>query len=115
VTYWPDFKDSASAVMGVEFVGGSVSSFGIAEMIGEDLTEFGLRLVPYVNTLHAYLDLKHHVYTKVIVSLTQMELQYTAARTVVQSLSSAFLLQLFVVLHQALRMMLKEERPDSST
>jgi len=105
----PDFEDSASAAVGVEFVGASVSSFGIAEMTGQDLTELGRRLVPHVNPHIAYLDLKHHVYTKVTVSPTQMEVQYIAVRTVGQSVSSAFLLQRFVVPHGASRVMLQSQ------
>ncbi len=103
----PDFEDSASPTVGVEFVGASVSSFGIAEMTGQDLTELGRRLVPHVNPHIAYLDLKHHVYTKIIVSPTQMEVRYTAVKTVAQSVSTAFLLQRFVVPDGASRVMLK--------
>jgi alkaline phosphatase D len=93
----PDFKDTSSPAAGVEFVGASVSSFGTAELIGRDLTDLGRRLVPHVNPHIAYLDLKHHVYTKIIVSPMQLEVRYIAVRTVVQPVSSAFLLQQFVV------------------
>jgi alkaline phosphatase D len=102
-----DFKDSSSPAVGVEFVGASVSSFGIAEMTGQDLTELGRRLVPRVNPHIAYLDLKYHVYTKVIVSPTQMDVRYIAVRTVAQPVSSAFLLQRFVVPNGKSRMLLK--------
>jgi alkaline phosphatase D len=84
----PDFKDSASIAVGVEFVGGSVSSFGIVEMIGQDLTELGRRLVPHVNPRIADLDIKHHVYTKVIVSPTQMDLRDTSRSERLHSPSS---------------------------
>jgi hypothetical protein len=100
--------------MGIEFVGASGSSFGIAEIIGRDLTEFDGRLVPHVNPPLANLDVRHHVSTKVIVWPTQMDLQYTAVRSVAQSLSSAFLLRRFVIGNEALHMMLKKERPDGS-
>jgi hypothetical protein len=69
----PDFKDSVSTAEEVEFVNRSVSSFGIAEMIGQDLTELGRRLMPHVSPHIVYLDLKPHVYTKVTVSPTQSE------------------------------------------
>jgi alkaline phosphatase D len=103
----PDFQDSSSPAVGVEFVGASVSSFGIAEMTGQDLTALGRRVVPHVNPHIAYLDLKYHVYTKVIVSPTQMDVRYIAVRTVTQPASRAFLLQRFVVPNGESRMILK--------
>jgi len=103
----PDFEDSASPAVGVEFVGASVSSFGIAEMTGQDLTELGRRAVPHVNPHIAYLDLKHHVYTKIIVTPVQMEVRYIAVKTVAQSISNAFLLQRFVVPAGTSRVVLK--------
>jgi alkaline phosphatase D len=93
----PDFKDSSSPAVAVEFVGASVSSFGSAEITGQDLTALGRKLVPRVNPHIAYLDLKHHVYTKVSVSPTQMDVRYIAASTVAQPASNAFLLQRFTV------------------
>jgi hypothetical protein len=90
-------------------VGASVSSFGIAEMTGQDLTKLGCRFVPHVNPHVAYLNLKHHVYTKIIVSPLQMEVRYIAVKTVAQSVYSAFLLQRFVVPNRASRVLLKEQ------
>jgi alkaline phosphatase D len=93
----PDFKDSSEAAVGVEFVGASASSFGAAEIVGQDLTALGRKLVPRVNPQIAYLDLKHHVYTKVIASPDQMDVRYIAVSTVAQPASRAFLLQRFIV------------------
>jgi alkaline phosphatase D len=93
----PDFKDSSSPAVAVEFVGASVSSFGSAEITGQDLTALGRKLVPRVNPHIAYLDLKHHVYTKVSVSPAQMDVRYIAVSTVAQPASNAFLLQRFTV------------------
>jgi hypothetical protein len=53
--------------------------------------------VPQVNPHIAYLDLKHHVYTKVILTAARMEVRYIAVETVSQPTSRAFLLQRFVV------------------
>jgi hypothetical protein len=92
-----DFKDPSRAAVGVEFVGGSVISFGSAEMTGHDLTEPGRRLVPHVNPHIAYLDLKHHVSTKVIVSPTHLDVRYFMVRMDTQPTPSAFLLQRFIV------------------
>jgi alkaline phosphatase D len=103
----PDFKNSSAAAVGVEFVGASVSSFGIAEIAGQDLTALGRRLVPQVNPHIAYLDLKRHVYTKVIVSPTQMDVRYIAVKTVAQPASSAFLLQRFIVPNGESRIIVK--------
>jgi alkaline phosphatase D len=102
-----DFEDPASPAVGVEFVGASVSSFGSAEITGQDLTELGRRLVPHMNPHIAYVDLKHHVYTKITVTPIQMEVRYIAVRTVAQSVSRAFLLQRFVVPDGVSRVMLK--------
>jgi alkaline phosphatase D len=93
----PDFKDPSSPAVAVEFVGASVSSFGAAEIVGRDLTRLGRQLALVVNPHIAYLDLKHHVYTKVVVSPDRMDVRYIAVRTVSQPISTAFLLQRFIV------------------
>jgi alkaline phosphatase D len=93
----PDFEAPSSPPVAVECVGGSVSSFGAAEVVGQDITALARQLVPRVNPHIAYLDLRHHVYTKVIVSRAQMDVQYIAVKTVAQPTSSAFLLQRFIV------------------
>jgi alkaline phosphatase D len=92
----PEFRDTASPAVAVEFVGASVSSFGAAEIVGRDLTMLGRKLVPPINPHIAYLDLKHHVYAKVIVTPARMEVRYLAVETVSQPTSRAFLLQRFV-------------------
>jgi alkaline phosphatase D len=93
----PDFKEPSSPAVAVECVGGSVSSFGVTEVVGRDITALARQLVPRVNPHIMYLDLKHHVYTKVVVSPTQIDIQYIAVRTVVQPTSTTFLLQRFIV------------------
>jgi alkaline phosphatase D len=93
----PDFKNPADAPVAVEFVGGSVSSFGAAEIVGQDITELARKIVPQANPHIEYLDLKHHVYTKVVVSPGQMDVQYIAVATVAHPASGAFLLQRFIV------------------
>jgi alkaline phosphatase D len=93
----PEFKDPSSPAVAVEFVGASVSSFGAAEIQRRDTTGLGRRLVPLVNPHIVYLDLKHHVYTKVVVGPEHMDVRYIAVRTVSQPVSTAFLLQRFIV------------------
>lgn len=93
----PDFEDSTSPAAAVECAGGSVSSFGTAETTGLDLTMPARRIVPRVNPHITYLDLKYHVYTKVIVTPEYMDIRYIAVDTVSQPASSAFLLQGFII------------------
>jgi alkaline phosphatase D len=93
----PDFKDPASPAVAVEFVGASVSSFGAAEYLGRDPTQLGRKLVPPVNPHIDYLDLKHHVYTKLIVSSEHIDIRYIAVKSVSQPASRAFLLPRFIV------------------
>jgi alkaline phosphatase D len=93
----PDFAEATSPATAVECVGGSVSSFGTAEITGHDLTMPARRLVPQVNPHITYLDLKYHVYTKVIVSPEYMDIRYIAVDTVSQPAAHAFLLQGFII------------------
>jgi alkaline phosphatase D len=110
----PDFRDSSSPAVAVEFVGASVSSFGSAEIIGRDLTMLGRKLVPAANPHINFLDLKHHVYTKVIVTPARMEVRYIAVETVSQPASRAFLLQRFIV-PDGQSILIPGERTDIST
>jgi alkaline phosphatase D len=93
----PNFEDSTSPATAVECVGGSVSSFGSAEITGVDLTIPARKRVPQVNPHINYLDLKHHVYTKVIVNPTHIDIRYIAVDTVSQPAAHAFLLQGFSI------------------
>jgi alkaline phosphatase D len=93
----PDFEDPTSPAMAVECVGGSVSSFGTAETTGLDLTITARKRVPQVNPHINYLDLKYHVYTKVIATPEYMDIRYIAVDTVSQPTAQAFLLQGFIV------------------
>jgi alkaline phosphatase D len=93
----PDFKDAASPAVAVECVGGSVSSFGLTEILGRDLTRLARQVVPQVNPHMQYLDLRYHVYTKVTVAPEWMEIRYMAVETVAQPTSPAFLLQRFII------------------
>jgi alkaline phosphatase D len=93
----PDFQDSTSPPAAIECVGGSVSSFGTAEITGLDLTIPARKRVPQVNPHINYLDLKYHVYTKVIVTPEHMDMRYIAVDTVSQPTAHAFLLQGFIV------------------
>jgi hypothetical protein len=52
----------------VEVVRGSVSSMNETEALRQDLTPLARQLIPRVNPHIAYLDLKHHVYTTVVVT-----------------------------------------------
>ena len=74
-----------------------MSSFGSAEITGVDLTIPARKRVPQVNPHINYLDLKHHVYTKVIVSPTHVDIRYIAVDTVSQPAAHAFLLQGFSI------------------
>ena len=102
-----DFEDSASPAVAVECVGGSVSSFGLTELVGRDLTALARQLVPRVNPHIQYLDLRYHVYTKVIVTPEYMDVRYVAVDTVTQPTSSAFLLQRFIVPNGSPRLILR--------
>ena len=93
----PDFQDPASPAVAVECVGGSVSSFGAAELLGRDLTTLARQLIPPMNPHVKYLDLTYHVYTKVVVTPEAMDIRYIAVNTVAQPTSPAFLLQRFIV------------------
>jgi alkaline phosphatase D len=93
----PDFTNPESPVVAVEILGGSVTSYGLAEYFGRDLTALGRQIVPRVNPHIAYLELKHHVYTKVVVTPGQMQASYIAVRTVTQPVSQAFVLQRFTI------------------
>ena len=93
----PDFTDPASPVVAVEVVGGSVSSVNVTDALGRDLTPLARQLIPRVNPHIEYLDLKYHVYTKVVVTPEQMNVSYIAANTVSQPSSDAFLLQCFMI------------------
>ena len=103
----PDFEDSTSPATAIECVGGSVSSFGTAETTGLDLTIPSRKRVPQVNPHINYLDLKYHVYTKVIVSPEQMDIRYIAVDTVSQPAAHAFLLQGFSVPNGESRLILQ--------
>jgi alkaline phosphatase D len=88
-----DFLAPDSPAVAVEILGGSVTSHGAAEHFGRDLTATGRRIIPQVNPHIAYLDLKHHVYTKVTVTPGQMQASYVAVQTVTQPVAPAFVLQ----------------------
>jgi len=93
----PDFEEATSPATAVECVGASVSSFGTAELTGRDLTIPARRHVPQVNPHINYLDLKYHVYTKVIASPMHIDIRYIAVDTVSQPSAHAFLLQGFII------------------
>ena len=87
----PAFTDPASPVVAVEVVGGSVSSMNVTDALGRGLIPLARQLIPRVNPPIAYLDLKYHVYTKVVVTPEQMNVSYVAANTVSQPSPRRFL------------------------
>jgi hypothetical protein len=89
-------------------VGASVSSFGTAELLGRDLTSLGRKLVPPVNPQIEYVDLKHHVYTKIIVGPESMDVRYMAVSAVSQPASQVFLLQRFIIPDGESRLVLQQ-------
>jgi len=93
----PDFTDPTSPVVAVEVVGGSVSSMNVTDALGRDPTPLARQLIPRVNPHIEYLDLKHHVYTKVVVTPEQMNVSYIAVKTASQPSSDTFLLQRFMI------------------
>jgi alkaline phosphatase D len=93
----PNFTDPTSPVVAVEIVGSSVSSMNVTDMLGRDPTPLARQLIPRVNPHVEYLDLKYHVYTKVVVTPEQMDVSYIAAKTVARQASDAFLLQRFMI------------------
>ena len=83
--------------MAGEVVRGSVSSMNVTDALRQELTPLARQLISRVNPHIAYLDLKYHVYTTVVVTPGQMKVSHIAANTVSQPSSDAFLLQRFII------------------
>jgi alkaline phosphatase D len=94
----PDFSNVNSPAVAVEVVGGSVSSAGIYELIGNiDVTRLGKRVLERANPHIQYVDLRYHVYTKAVVTPLGMTLSYKAVDTIVAETSTTFTLATFVI------------------
>jgi alkaline phosphatase D len=94
----PNFDDPTSPPVAVEIVGASITSDGLTELVGQDLTLLGRTLVRRTNPHIVYLDLKYHVYSKVVVTPEQLQVRYMAVNTILQPISPVFLLNQFTVL-----------------
>lgn len=94
----PDFSDVDSPAVAVEIVGGSVSSAGLYELLGDvDLTELGSLILMRANPHIEYVDLRYHVYTRFTVTPEQLVVTYIAVNTIAQTTSDSFVLQQFTI------------------
>ncbi|MBC7883771.1 MAG: alkaline phosphatase D family protein [Anaerolineae bacterium] len=94
----PDFSDVSSPAVAVEVVGGSVSSAGLYELLGNvDVTRLGTRVLQKANPHIEYVELRYHVYTKAVVTPRGMFLSYEAVDTIVAETSTNFTLARFVI------------------
>ncbi len=94
----PNFSDPNSPAVAVEVVGGSVSSAGVYELVGDiDLTALGTRVLQRANPHIQYLNLRYHVYTRVEVTPAAMQITYRAVESVTKTVASSFTLQTFTI------------------
>lgn len=94
----PNFSDLDSPAVAVEIVGGSVSSAGLYELLGDvDLTELGSRILMRANPHIEYVDLRYHVYTRFTVTPEHLTATYVAVNTIAQTTSESFVLQEFTI------------------
>ncbi|WP_287129072.1 alkaline phosphatase [Candidatus Cyanaurora vandensis] len=92
-----DFDAVGVPAAAVEVVGGSVSSAGVTELAGSDLTLLGRPILYDANPSLKYLDLKSHVYTKMVVTAAEVKVTYEAVNTVIQPTSGTFRLAAFSI------------------
>jgi alkaline phosphatase D len=94
----PDFNAPDTPAVAVEVVGGSVSSNGLFEILGNvDLSDLGLRVLRRANPHIQYVDLRYHVYTRVTFTPLNATYEYRAVEAVTEETSAAFTLKRFVV------------------
>jgi len=86
----PDFQAPNTPAAAVEVVGGSVSSAGVTEIAGSDLTLVGRPILYSANPSMKYLDLKSHVFTRMVVTPQNVTVTYEAVNTVIQETSGNF-------------------------
>ena len=80
-----DYTKRFSEPMGVEIVGGSVSSTGIAEVcFGRDLTDLVTAGLKPVNPHITFVDAYFHVYVRMTVTATETLVSYVAVDTITE-------------------------------
>ncbi len=94
----PDFNNLSQPSVGVEVVTGSVSSAGIAELVGgSNLTPLGRRILLPANPSMKYLDLYFHVFTKMVVTPQGITVTYEAVSTILRQRAYSFKLASFTI------------------
>lgn len=82
-----DFGDKKEEPVGVEIVGGSVTSAGFYEVTHSDLNLPARLILPKLNPHLRYLDMKHHGYVKARVTPEAAKFEFLAVDTVLEERS----------------------------
>lgn len=93
-----DFTDKKAAPVGIEIVGGSVTSDGIGDNTGSwDPTNVIFKALKPVNPHMVWIDEKYHVYTLLELSSTQCLVTYVGVDTILSETYSPFILAQFTI------------------
>lgn len=95
----PDFDSKDSPSVAVEFVGGSITSSGIAEYLGgKDFSKVLYPMLAAHNPHLKYLDAKYHVYTRMTITPEKLRTTYIAVNTITETTYETFTLKSFDVM-----------------